>query len=144
MAVRRDPWPNLRGVHVFVVDDNDDSRRLLEQALGYCGALVTVFASAEDALAALNEYLPTLIISDISMPGITGLDFIRRLRQRPPESGGAIAAIAVTAFSEEFVAAAARSAGFEAYMTKPINFEALCVLVDHVVGLNRRRDETAA
>ena len=83
--MNRDPWPDLKGVHVFVVDDNDDSRRLLEQALHYCGALATVFSSAEAALEAVNEYLPTLIISDISMPGMTGLDFIRRLRERPPE-----------------------------------------------------------
>jgi len=37
-------WPDLKGVHVVVIDDNDDSCRLLEQALNYCGALVTVFS----------------------------------------------------------------------------------------------------
>jgi CheY-like chemotaxis protein len=138
------PWPNLRGVHAFVVDDNDDSRRLLDQALHYCGALVTVFASPEAALEALTEYLPTLIISDISMPEMTGFEFIRRLRERPPDKGGRIPAIAVTAFYEDFVAGAARNAGFDAYLTKPINFESLCALVDHVVGLKRQRDTTAA
>ena len=142
--MNRDPWPDLKGVHVFVVDDNDDSRRLLEQALHYCGALATVFASAEAALEAVNEYLPTLIISDISMPGMTGLDFIRRLRERPPEKGGVIPAIVVTAFYEEFVVRTARAAGFDAYLTKPINFEALCMLVDHVAGIKRQRDDSAA
>ena len=50
-------WPDLRGVHVVVIDDNDDSCRLLEQALNYCGALVTVFSSAEAVLEEMNEYL---------------------------------------------------------------------------------------
>jgi CheY-like chemotaxis protein len=137
-------WPHLKGVHVFVVDDNDDSRRLLDQALTYCGALVTVFSSPQAALDALNEYLPTLIISDISMPEMTGFDFIRRLRLRTPHTGGLIPAIAVTAFYENHAASAARAAGFEAYLTKPLNFEALCILVDHVVRLKRRQDESAA
>ena len=80
-----DRWPDLKGVHVVVIDDNDDSCRLLEQALNYCGALVTVFSSAEAVLEEMNEYLPTLIISDLSMPGMTGLEFMRRVRERPAE-----------------------------------------------------------
>jgi len=79
MALNR--WPDLKGVHVVVVDDNDDSCRLLEQALNDCGALVTVFSSAEAALEAMTEYLPTLIICDLSMPGITGLDVVRAVRE---------------------------------------------------------------
>jgi CheY-like chemotaxis protein len=66
-----DHWPDLKGVHVLVIDDNDDSWRLLEQALNDCGALVTVFSSAEAVLEAMNEYLPSLIICDLSMPGMT-------------------------------------------------------------------------
>jgi len=140
----RDSWPDLKGVHAFVVDDNDDSRRLLDQALHYCGALVTVFSSAEAALEAMNEYLPTLIISDISMPGMTGLELIRRVRERAPEKGGLLPAIAVTAYYEDFAAVATRTAGFNAYLTKPINFEALCTVVDHLAGLKRQREDSAA
>jgi CheY-like chemotaxis protein len=87
------------------VDDHDDSRRLLGQALHYCGALVTVFASPEAALEALTGYLPTLIISDVSMPGMTGFEFIRRLRERPADKGSRIPAIAVTAFYDNASAA---------------------------------------
>src|SRR6267142_6065703 len=133
-----DRWPDLQGVHVVVIDDNDDSRRLLEQALNYCGALVTVFSSAEAALEAMKEYIPTLIISDLSMPGMAGLEFMRRVRGRPVEKGGLIPAIAVTAYYEDFAAVMARAAGFEAYLTKPINFDTLWSLVDHVAGINRQ------
>jgi CheY-like chemotaxis protein len=144
LRMAADPWPSLRGIHAFVVDDNEDSRRLLEQALRYCGALVTVFETPAAALEALNEYLPTLIVSDISLPGMTGFDFVRRLRARPVDKGGLIPAIAITAFYEEFLAGAARNAGFDAYLTKPINFETLCGLVEHIAGLKRREDDTAA
>jgi CheY-like chemotaxis protein len=139
-----DRWPDLKGVHVFVIDDNDDSCRLLEQALNYCGALVTVFSSAEAALEAMKEYIPTLIISDLSMPGMTGLEFMRRVRERPVEKGGLIPAIAVTAYYEDFAAVIARAAGFEAYLTKPIKFVTLCMLVYHVAGIKRERDDNAA
>ena len=139
-----DRWPDLKGVHVVVIDDNDDSCRLLEQALNYCGAIVTVFSSAEAVLEAMNEYLPTLIISDLSMPGMTGLEFMRRVRERPVDKGGLIPAIAVTAHDEDFAAVIARAAGFEAYLTKPIKFVTLCMLVDHMAGINRESDDSAA
>ena len=139
-----DRWPDLKGVHVVVIDDDDDSCRLLEQALNYCGALVTVFSSAEEVLEAMNEYLPTLIISDLSMPGMTGLEFVRRVRERPVEKGGLIPAIAVTAHDEDCAAVIARPAGFEAYVTKPIKFVTLCMLVDHIAGIKRERDDSAA
>jgi len=74
--------------HVFVIDDNEDSRRLLEQALEYCGVLVTLFSSAEAALER-EEYLPTLIVSDISMPGMTGLEFTPPPSRREPAEKGA-------------------------------------------------------
>jgi CheY-like chemotaxis protein len=123
-----DRWPDLKSVHVFVIDDNDDSCRLLEQALNYCGALVTVFSSAEAALEAMK----------------TGLEFMRRVRERPVEKGGLIPAIAVTAYDEDFAAVMARAAGFAAYLTKPIKFVTLCMLVYHVAGIKRERDDSAA
>jgi len=138
------PWPNLKGIHVFVIDDNEDSRRLLEQALTYCGALVTVFQSAVAALEAMGEYLPTLVVSDISMPGMTGLEFVRHLRARRPEQGGLIPAIAITAYYEDFAALSARAAGFDAYLTKPMNFVTSCIVVEHLAGLKQPEDQPAA
>jgi len=98
----------------------------------YCGALVTVFSSAE------------AVLCDLSMPGMTGLEFMRRVRERPVEKGGLIPAIAVTASYEDFAAVIARAAGFEAYLMKPIKFVTLCMLVDHVAGIKRERDDSAA
>jgi CheY-like chemotaxis protein len=66
------------------------------------------------------------------------------VRERPVEKGGLIPAIAVTAHYEDFAAVIARAAGFEAYLTKPIKFVTLCMLVDHIAGINRESDDSAA
>ena len=91
---------------------------------------------AQELRVELRQVSPTT--SEAAMgPHVTLVD-------RPPEKGGLIPAIAVTAFYEEFVVLTARAAGFDAYLTKPINFEALCMLVDHVAGIKRQRDDSAA
>jgi CheY-like chemotaxis protein len=65
-------------------------------------------------------------VCDLSLPGLDGLQFMRRTRALPAESGGRVPAIAITAYYEEFVAAAALEAGFDLYMIKPIQLEELC------------------
>ena len=110
-------WPDLKGVHVVVIDDNDDSCRLLEQALNYCGALVTVFSSAEAVLEAMNEYLPTLIISDLSMPGMSGFAVAHTLRERYGSAKPLL--IAITGRNAGSDRSLARSMGFDHYVAKP-------------------------
>jgi CheY-like chemotaxis protein len=63
------------------------------------------------------------------MPGLDGLNFLRRMRALPPERGSRIPAIAITAYYEDFAAAAALEAGFNAYMTKPVRLDELARLV---------------
>jgi CheY-like chemotaxis protein len=107
------PWPDLAGVHAFLVEDNEDTRVMVSQTLQHCGAVVTVYESADAAIA------------DLSMPRLNGLEFMRAIRRLPPGRGGTVPAIAVTAYYEEFAAAAALEVGFNAYMTKPIRLEQL-------------------
>ena len=102
---------------------------MVSEVLIHCGAMVTVCQLADQALADLGEFVPTLFICDLSMPGLDGLQFLRRMRQLPPERGGRIPAIAITAYYEEFAAATALEAGFNAYMTKPIRLDELARLV---------------
>lgn len=122
-------WPDLRGVHAFVIEDNADTRIMVEETLQHCGAVVTAFQSADAAIGHLAECLPTIFICDLAMPGLDGLQFMRRIRTQAPERGGSVPAIAITAYYEDFVSAAALEAGFNAYMMKPIRLETLCGLV---------------
>jgi CheY-like chemotaxis protein len=126
---RRSLWPDLTGIHAFLIEDNCDTRTMVTEVLMHCGAVVTVYQSADQALADLGEFLPTVFICDLSMPGLDGLGFMRRMRTLPPERGSAIPAIAITAYYEEFAAATALEAGFNAYMTKPIRLDELARLV---------------
>jgi CheY-like chemotaxis protein len=125
-------WPNLTGVHVFLIEDNEDTRALVGETLEHCGAVVSVYSSADAAIADLSEFVPMIFICDLSMPGLDGLQFLRRIRELSPERGGRVPAIAITAYYEDFVAAAALEAGFDAYMIKPIKLEDLARLVKEI------------
>jgi CheY-like chemotaxis protein len=122
----------LPGLHVLIVEDNDDSRYLLTEVLEYCGALVTAVSSAAEALAVFARVRPNIVVSDLAMPGVDGYELIRRVRQLPADRGGAIPAIAITAFNEDYDSAKAREAGFDAYVKKPINLNSFCDLVSRL------------
>lgn len=129
------PWPDLAGVHVFLIEDNADTRTMVSEVLIHCGSMVTVYQSADQALADLGEFVPTVFICDLSMPGLDGLNFMRRMRTLPPERGSRIPAVAITAYYEDFAAAAALEAGFNAYMTKPIRLDELARLVSDLARM---------
>ena len=125
-------WPDLTGVHAFLIEDNEDTRELVGNTLEHCGAVVSIYSSADAAMADLPEFVPTIFICDLSMPGLDGLQFLRRMRELPRERGGRLPAIAITAYYEDFAAAAALEAGFDAYMIKPIKLEELARLVKEI------------
>jgi len=125
---------DLTGVHVLIVEDDEDSRQLLATFLEYCGALVTMCHSTESALEDLAEYRPHVIVSDLSLPGADGLQFIRALRRLEPEAGGDVPAIAVSAFDKDFSAIEARKAGYTGYLVKPVNLDDLVTLVHDLVN----------
>jgi CheY-like chemotaxis protein len=125
---RRDrlPTDTLAGVHVLVVDDDFDSRALLTMVLEYSGALVTVAASARDALTILERVTPDVLVSDIAMPREDGYWLLREVRRLPPDGSGAIPAVAITAHSDEHGPDRTLRAGFQAHLTKPIDPWEIC------------------
>jgi CheY-like chemotaxis protein len=117
---------DLRGVHVLVVEDTDDSRELLRLALEYWGALVTTAESAERAKRLLDTLRPHVLVTDISMPD-DGIALIREVRTVAQEKGIHIPAIAVTAHTgrrHELLAE-----GFAELLEKPLDPIALCGVV---------------
>ena len=87
--------------------------------LGKLGARVLTARSAREAFARIEEELPSLIIADIGMPDEDGLSMFRRLRDRPPERGGRVPAVALSAYTRNEDRQAALSAGFNAFVAKP-------------------------
>ena len=134
LTLPRSAWPDLHGLHVCIVEDNDDTRVLLSDVLQHCGAMVMSYDRAEAALADLREFVPSIFVCDLAIPGVDGLQFIRRVRALPPEHGGRIPAIAITAFDAQYARRAVEAAGFDAYLLKPVRIDQLCQLVLRLAG----------
>ena len=122
----------LEGVRVLVVEDEADSRDLLQEALLSAGALVSTADSAEAALTVFGEEELDIIVSDIGMSGVDGYELMRRIRRLPGERG-AIPSIAVTAYARPGDRERATQAGFHAHLTKPVEIDELLRTVASLV-----------
>lgn len=115
--------PNdLAGVDVLLVDDDPDTREVVGTMIEMAGAHAIVAVDTDDALAALRRQRPSVIVSDLDMPGAGGDGFalIRAVRVLSPEDGGQIPAIALTAHASPANRTRALGAGFQDYVTKPV------------------------
>jgi len=108
---------DLAGTRVLVVDDEADTRELVESLLSIYGADVTTAASGNEAFAMFEREPPHLVVSDIQMPDGTGLDLIRQIRSLPRDAGATTPAIAVSgaALLDESL-----DAGFHFHFMKPL------------------------
>ena len=131
--------PSLDGVWVLVVDDETDARELVATLLQQCGAKVTPVGSADDALNVVmlgeSGRRPDVVVSDVSMPEVDGYELMRRVRELPPESGGRIPAVALTAYGRSIDRIRALSAGFQMHMPKPVEPAELATVVASLTGL---------
>lgn len=109
------------GLKVLLVDDEDDAREALRLILQQNGLLVTTAASAREAYDIVEGLRPDIVLSDIAMPGEDGLSFIRRLRMLPPERGGQVPAIALSAYAGADDRRKALLAGFQRHLAKPVD-----------------------
>ncbi|WP_341529075.1 ATP-binding protein [Nostoc sp. UHCC 0302] len=134
--------PNLQGVKVLVVDDEVDTRDLIALILKDYGASVYAAASASQALNAFALHKPDILLSDIGMPEMDGYMLIREIRRReaacrqtslPPEQGGEIRAIALTAYAGEINQQKILQAGFQKHLTKPIEPAQLAMVIASLV-----------
>jgi signal transduction histidine kinase len=118
--VSLDELPMLEGVSVLIVDDEPNSREVAASILSQRGARVTVVGSAREAVDAVAEAIPDVLVSDIGMPGEDGYSLIRKIRSLEPERGGQIPAIALTAYVSARDSLAALAAGYHRHVAKPI------------------------
>ena len=125
----------LFGLKILVVDDDKDTRELLEWVLTRAGAQVVAAESAKAAMAALEKEQPHILVSDIAMPEEDGLSLMRRIRALPREKGGRIPAVALTAHSMVQDRLQSLRAGFQSHVPKPVVPEELVEVVTSIVHL---------
>ena len=124
----------LDGVHVLLVEDDDDSRKLLGTMLKRYGARVTSTKSAAEALNVFSHEAPDVMISDIGMPDEDGYELIRKIRALPGEEGGRTPAIALTGYASRKDRERALTAGYQQHMAKPIEQADMIAAIASLIG----------
>ena len=127
---------SLPPVRVLLVEDDPDAREVTAAGLTKVGFEVHAVSAAIKALELLDVWVPDVIVSDIGMPGMDGYEFVKLLRARPPERGGRVAALALTAFAGLGDAARAHASGYDEHLSKPISPDALA---EAIVALKSRQ-----
>jgi PAS domain S-box-containing protein len=120
--------PRLDGIHVLAVDDEPDSLELLRTVLEGAGATVSTSRSGAEALEAIRHDVVDVLIADVGMPGMDGLQLIRAIRQMP-EPARSIPAAALTAYARSQDRITSLASGFHMHLVKPIDPLELVVAV---------------
>lgn len=123
------PRTDLSGLRVLVVDDERDTREMLTSTLEAHGAQVTAVGDAEQALRWLSSTRADLLVSDVAMPRMDGCALIREIRRMRAEPNGALPAVALSAFARPEDRRQALEAGFQDYLTKPVEPEHLVAVL---------------
>ncbi|HRE90141.1 MAG TPA: response regulator [Myxococcota bacterium] len=123
---------NPHQVEILVVDDNAANLKLARVILQREGYLVRTAVDAEEALELLSTWRPALILMDIQLPGLDGLELTRRLKASPEHRDTII--VALTAFAMPSDHERARAAGCDGYLSKPIDIDTLVLAVSQHLG----------
>ena len=126
----------LSGVNVLLVDDDSDTLKLMTTALTRRQANVTAVSSAGEAIQAIRQQRPDVLVSDIAMPDEDGYGLIEKVRSLETAETLSIPAVAITAYAKEEDRERALSSGFQIYLAKPIELRELV----SVVARAARRD----
>jgi PAS domain S-box-containing protein len=122
--------PEIKGLRLLVVDDEEATRELLRAVLERAGAQVETARSASEAVVSFQQNRPDILLTDIAMPGEDGYSLIRRIRALPADQGGRVPAVALTGHARMIDRTRALMAGFRAHVPKPIEpAELMAVLV---------------
>jgi PAS domain S-box-containing protein len=110
----------IKGMRVLLIDDEADTLELLTTILAQNGVEVRAQTSVREALETLKTWKPDAIISDLAIPEEDGYSFVKKLRALPPEEGGTIPVIALTAYVGIKEKTRVLAGGFQIYLPKPV------------------------
>jgi class 3 adenylate cyclase/ActR/RegA family two-component response regulator len=126
-------------VRLLVVDDNELNRDMLSRRLGARGFQVEASADGEEALARIGQDAFDAVLLDVMMPGLSGLDVLRQVRERWPESDLPVIMATARDATEDVVEAL--QAGANDYVTKPLDFPVVLARVETQLTLKRQKEE---
>jgi PAS domain S-box-containing protein len=136
-----DSAASLEGVRVLIVDDEPDARDMLDLLLRQCEADVMVTATVGEAVEAIEQWKPDVLVSDIGMPVEDGYALINRVRSLKPECGGDTPAVALTGYAGPEDRQRLLASGYQAHLTKPVE---IAELVREIVRLTGQSDKPPA
>jgi two-component system cell cycle response regulator DivK len=122
----------MAGELILVVEDNEKNRKLVRDVLTFKGYSIVEADNGEDGVRLAGERLPKLILMDIQLPGIDGIEALRRIRAN--ESTRAIPIIAVTASAMDRDRQQIMAAGFDGYQSKPLNVREFLAAVEAILA----------
>lgn len=134
--------PELSDLRVLLVEDEADSRELLNIVLSSCGAIVTSASSAAEAYKLIQNERFDVLVSDIGMPEEDGFSLIRKIRALPIKQVGNLPAIALTAYARTEDRIQSLRAGFQMHMPKPVENTELVTAVANLAGRTENSIET--
>jgi PAS domain S-box-containing protein len=126
--------PRSTSLRILIVDDNSDAAEILSLLLQASGHVIGVAYNGHDAMNLARDFRPDLVFLDIGMPGMNGYEVAKALRQRPQMAN--VVLVALTGWGGEQDRALSNQAGFDHHMLKPVDLEAIEVLLS---GLTPRR-----
>src|SRR5215211_7512930 len=130
--VSREDTPAEPKFLILVVDDSADNVAFISLDLQHQGYRVVTASNGEDAVAVAVQMLPNLILMDINLPTLDGLGATRRIRET--EAMREVPIVAITAFGTEGFQRAAYDAGVAGYLTKPIDFDRMHLLIARLLS----------
>jgi len=122
----------MAGELILVVEDNEKNRKLVRDVLTFRGYQIIEAERGEDGVQLARERLPRLILMDIQLPGIDGIEALRRLRA--DETTRAIPVVAVTASAMDRDRQQIMAAGFDGYQSKPLNVKEFIAAVEAMLA----------
>ncbi len=122
---------------VLIVDDEASARSGLEKLLRHEGYTVNTAADGPSALSAFSEVVPQVVVTDLKMPGMDGLELLKQLK----EIDRGLPVVVVTEFGDVASAVAAMRAGADDYLTKPVDFDALTLAIERSLERSELRQE---
>jgi signal transduction histidine kinase/ActR/RegA family two-component response regulator len=124
----------LDGLRVLVVDDDPDALELAAAILAAAGAVVRTAGSTHEALVALQQWRPDVLVSDIEMPGEDGYALIRKVRALDADRGGTTPAVALTAYGRMQDRMQSLTAGYNMHVPKPVDPSEFTTIIASVAG----------